>query len=52
MTTGAKRQGELYLVAHATSEDDLRRRFAEDPWAKSGMLTVKRMERWTVLLDG
>jgi hypothetical protein len=28
----------------------LRSRFAEDPWAQNGMLTVKSTERWTILL--
>jgi hypothetical protein len=33
------------------SEEELRARFAEDPWAKNGMLTVTSVERWTILLS-
>ncbi len=40
------------LVIDAPSEDALRARLAEDPWAKNGMLSVKSVERWTILLDG
>lgn len=39
-------------VVEAESEDALRARFAEDPWARSGMLTPVAIERWTALLDG
>jgi hypothetical protein len=34
----------------AASEDALRARFAEDPWARNGMLTITSVERWTILL--
>ncbi len=36
----------------AASEEEVRRRLAEDNWAENGMLTVKSIEPWTVLLDG
>ena len=32
------------------SEDALRARFAEDPWARNRMLTITGVERWTILL--
>jgi uncharacterized protein YciI len=38
-------------VVDAASEEELRARFAEDPWAANGMLGVKRVERWTILLE-
>ena len=41
---------ETFHVVDAASEDELRARFAEDPWAENGMLTVKSVERWTILL--
>jgi uncharacterized protein YciI len=41
----------LHVVA-APSEETIRARFAEDPWAKKGLVTVKSIERWTILLDG
>ena len=31
-------------------EETLRARFAEDPWARNGMLKVTNVERWTILL--
>jgi uncharacterized protein YciI len=43
---------EAFHVVDAASEDELRARFAEDPWAQNGMLTVKSVERWTILLSG
>ena len=42
---------EAFHVVDASSEDELRARFAEDPWARNGMLTVKSVERWTILLS-
>jgi uncharacterized protein YciI len=36
----------------ASSEEEVRTRLAEDNWARNGMLTVKSIEPWTVLLDG
>ena len=42
---------EAFHVVDAASEEAIRARMAGDPWAKSGMLTVKSIERWTILLD-
>ncbi len=39
-------------VVEAESEEAIRARFAEDPWAPNGMLTPVSIERWTILLDG
>jgi len=39
-------------VISAESEAELRERLAQDNWARNGMLTVKSVEEWTVLLDG
>lgn len=39
-------------VVLAGSEEEIRARLAEDPWAANGMLTPAGIERWTVLLDG
>jgi uncharacterized protein len=36
----------------APSEEDVRQRLGEDNWARNGMLTIKSIEPWTVLLDG
>jgi uncharacterized protein YciI len=43
---------EVQLVVEAASEQAVRVRLAEDPWARTGMLRPVRVERWTVLLDG
>ena len=39
-------------IIQAESEDAIRERLAEDPWAANGMLRPIRIERLTVLLDG
>lgn len=36
----------------ARSEQAVRERLAADTWVQNGMLTVKSIEPWTVLLDG
>jgi uncharacterized protein YciI len=41
---------DTFHVVDAPSEDALRARFAEDPWARNGMLAVKSVERWAILL--
>ena len=43
---------ETLHVVDAPTEADVRARFAADNWAANGMLSVKSIERWTVLLDG
>ncbi len=43
---------ETLHVVEAPSEEAVRERFAGDNWAPNGMLSVKSVERWTVLLDG
>ena len=39
-------------IVEADSEDSVRGRLAEDPWARNGMLRPISVERWTILLDG
>jgi uncharacterized protein YciI len=41
----------LHAVS-APSKDAIRQRLAADNWARNGMLTVKSIEAWTILLDG
>lgn len=50
---GGPLQGEreVLIIVGATSENTVRRRFADDPWIRSGMLTLT-VQRWTILLDG
>jgi uncharacterized protein YciI len=42
---------ETLHVVDAESEQEIRARFAQDNWAQNGMLTVRSLERWTILLD-
>jgi uncharacterized protein YciI len=43
---------EVLHAISASSEEAVQERLAEDNWAENGMLTVKSIEAWTVLLDG
>jgi uncharacterized protein YciI len=42
---------EVIEIVEADSEEAVRARLAEDPWAKTGMLTPVSIERWTVTLN-
>jgi uncharacterized protein YciI len=42
---------EAFHVVDAPSEQDVRARFAQDPWARNGMLRVESVEPWTILLE-
>ena len=46
---GDRRQT-LHLV-EAGGEDEIRRRLAEDPWARSGQLVVGSIQPWALWLD-
>ena len=43
---------EVLHAISAPSEKVVRARLAEDNWARNGMLTIKSIEPWTILLDG
>jgi uncharacterized protein YciI len=43
---------EILHAVSAPSEQAVRERLAQDNRAQNGMLTVKSIEPWTVLLDG
>jgi uncharacterized protein YciI len=43
--------GRTLHVVEATDEAEIRRRVAEDPWAKSEMLVVGSIEPWALWLD-
>jgi uncharacterized protein YciI len=51
---GGPLQGEreVLIIVNAPNEDVARKRFADDPWVQSGMLTLATVEQWTILLDG
>ena len=42
---------ETLHIVDAPSEEAIRERLAQDPWAENGMLTPTSIERWTILLD-
>lgn len=44
--------GEILHAVSETSEERVRERLAADNWALNGMLTVRSIEPWTILLDG
>jgi uncharacterized protein YciI len=39
-------------IVDAPSEAEVRERLAQDNWHRDGMLRVKSVEGWTVVLDG
>jgi hypothetical protein len=43
---------DVLLAVCAPSAQAVRERLAADNWAQNGMLTITRLEAWSVLLDG
>ena len=43
---------EILHAVSAASEEAVRERLAQDNWCQNGMLTIKSIEAWTILLDG
>lgn len=43
---------EILHAISAPSEQKVRERLAQDNWARNGMLAIKSIEPWTILLDG
>jgi uncharacterized protein YciI len=43
---------EVLLVFDADSEATVRARLADDPWTTTGLLEIRRVEPWSILLDG
>ena len=43
---------EILHAISAPSEETVRERLSQDNWHQNGMLTIKSVERWTILLDG
>jgi uncharacterized protein len=43
---------EVLHAISAPSEEAVHARLAQDPWHQNGMLTIRSIEPWTVLLDG
>jgi hypothetical protein len=45
-------RGREILLAISGPSDAIRERLAQDNWHRNGMLTIKSIEAWTILLDG
>jgi hypothetical protein len=43
---------EILHAISAPSEEVVRERLAQDNWHQNGMLKIKSIEAWTILLDG
>ena len=43
---------QILLAVEARDEDEIRQRFADDPWHVSGVLKIGRVTPWTIWLDG
>ena len=39
------------LIVDSGSEDEIRTRFADDPWTHLGLLQISKIEPWDVLLS-
>ena len=52
LLSGPLRSGEeVLLIVDAPDEATVRTRLAADPWTASGLLDIKTVEPWTILLD-
>jgi len=43
---------EILHAIDASSEEVVQERLAQDNWHQNGMLTIRSIEPWTILLDG
>ena len=43
--------GDFLFAVKATDENEIRATLEQDPWSKSGMLEVKSIQPWTILLE-
>jgi uncharacterized protein YciI len=41
----------VMVVVEEEDEDEVRRRFAQDPWLPAGILEIASIEPWTIWLD-
>jgi uncharacterized protein YciI len=42
---------EVVLIVDSDTEAAIRARLAADPWSRAGLLEIKSVEPWTILLD-
>jgi len=43
--------GDFLFGVEASDHDEIRATLQQDPWSKSGMLDVKSIQPWTILLE-
>src|SRR3954464_3298644 len=43
--------GDVLLIIDTVEEDAIRSRLADDPWTPMGLLEIKDIKRWTILLE-
>ncbi len=43
--------GDVLLAIRATDENEVRFVLQQDPWSKSGILELKSVQPWTILLE-
>jgi uncharacterized protein YciI len=43
--------GDVLLVIDAATEEEIRSRLSGDPWSPSGMLEIKSIRPWNILLE-
>ena len=43
--------GDFLLAVRAADENEIRATLQQDPWSQSGMLAIKSIQPWTILLE-
>jgi len=43
--------GDVLLIIDAPNEDEIRDTLSRDPWSQQGLLNIRQIQRWTVLLE-
>jgi uncharacterized protein len=43
---------QVLVIVEAADEDEVRARYAEDPWKPMGILEIGEIRPWTIWLDG
>jgi uncharacterized protein YciI len=43
---------QVLVIVEAADEDEVRRRYADDPWKPMGILEIGEIRPWTIWLDG
>jgi hypothetical protein len=43
---------QVMVVAEAAGEEEIRARYADDPWGPMGILEIGAIQPWTIWLDG